>query len=189
MRKHILYLASGNSSRFGENKLLHPWQGKPLFLWGLETLEALTQDRRDCTLTVVSRYEAIRQTAREKGIRAVDCPESRQGVSYTIRAGIQALGEIPGEDCLLFVVADQPRLRGASVERLLSAADRGVKAASLCWGSQPGNPTLFSAALVPELLALEGDRGGRKILNRHGCVWIPAEAAEELADIDTAADL
>ncbi len=189
MRKHILFLASGSSRRFGENKLLFEKDGKPLFLWSLEMLHALAEGRKDCDLTVVSRYETIRQRAGQMGIFAVDSPESEQGISRTIQAGIFALGQVPEEDYLLFVVADQPRLRKRSVENLLALADSHVSCGSLCHEGRPGNPTLFSAALIPELLALEGDTGGRAVLKRHDCVFVPAEAEEELLDIDTKEDL
>ncbi len=66
-----MYLASGSSRRFGSNKLLHEVDGQPMYLWGLEMLQALVHARKDCTLTVVSRYEEIRTAARSRGIAAV----------------------------------------------------------------------------------------------------------------------
>ncbi len=189
MRKHILYLASGSSRRFGENKLLYHKDGKPLFLHTLEMLHKLVQDREDCTLTLVSRYEEIRRTAVSLGIAAVDSPKSEKGMSFTIKAGIHALGTIPAEDYLLFAVADQPKLRQSSVENLLALAESGITCASLCFGDQPGNPTLFSANLIPELMALEGDTGGRAVLRRHNCIFVQAESRDELQDIDRKADI
>ncbi len=189
MRKHILYLASGSSRRFGENKLLYPKNGKPLFLHGLEMLQELTAAREGCTLTVVSRYAAIRERAAAMGIAAADSPESEKGISYTIRAGIQSLGQLGEEDFLLFVVADQPNLTRGSVEKLLAQAKVGTEGASLCWHGCPGNPTLFSVKLVPELLALEGDTGGRSVLRRHTCIFVEAESGRELEDIDTRQDI
>ncbi len=184
MAEHILYLASGSSRRFGGNKLLHPLEDKPMFLHGLETLRQAAQTRKNCTVTVVSRYPEIRESARAMGLAAVDSPQSEQGISYTIKAGLQALGPLAPGDFVLFAVADQPRLRASSVIRLLEAARPGVLCASLCWQDRPGNPTLFSAALVPELMALEGDTGGRAVLKRHPCLSIQAEDSRELEDID-----
>ncbi len=79
------------------------------------------------------------------------------------------------------MVADQPWLTEKSVERLLTVEG---ECASLCWEDHPGNPTLFSASLVPELLSLTGDAGGRAVLRRHCCVFVPAYSARELKDID-----
>ncbi len=184
MRKHLIYLASGSSRRFGSNKLLHLLDGKPMFRYGLETLAAVASRQENCTLTVVSRYAEIRETAQSLGIRAVDSPESAKGISHTIKAGLKALPIAP-EDYLLFQVADQPWLTERSLERLLALAGEGVECASLCHGTRPGNPTLFSAKLLPELLALEGDTGGRAVLKRHKCVFVEAQTERELEDVDT----
>ncbi len=184
MRKHILYLASGSARRFGSNKLLHIYEGKPLFQWGLETLVRATQGDADCTLTVVSRYEQIRQAARSMGVRAVDSPRSSEGISHTIRAGLDALEDPKPEDFLLFAVADQPWLTESTVKRLLEKASDGVLCASVYWGDRPGNPTLFSARLILELRELEGDTGGRTVLRRHDCIPVSADSERELEDID-----
>ncbi len=191
MMWHILYLASGNSRRFGSNKLLTPVLGKPMVCHGLDILCGLVEKRRDCTLTVVSRYTEIQQIARQRGVPAVDSPESEHGISYTIRAGLDALRSIDPEDFVVFVVADQPYLTEATVERLLDVAQEGVDAAMVSWGGRTGNPTMFSARLIPELRALQGDQGGRIVLNRYRatCRIVAADDERELMDIDRKNDL
>ncbi len=190
MKIHMIYLASGSSRRFGGNKLLCPFAGKPLYRWGLDVLACVAAERNDCDLTVVSRYPEIRDAAAALGAQTADCPESELGVSYTIKAGLRALqgaveASLAPEDFLLFVVADQPKLTAASVERLLACARDGAECAALCHGDRLGNPVLFGAHLAPELLALEGDTGGKAVLRRHDCVRVPAGSVEELEDVDT----
>lgn len=188
---HILYLAAGSGSRFGKNKLLAPFRQKPLFTWGLDTLAELVRRRSDCRLTVVSRYPEILHAAKARGIAAVNSPLSEQGISFSIRAGIEAAGPFEKDDFLLFVLSDQPRLTIQSLERMLAAAKPGTLGATACFEGTPGSPTLFSAQLVPELLALEGDKGGRCVLNRHPGQTVQVElcSAEELWDVDTPRDL
>lgn len=183
---HILYLAAGRGARFGSNKLLHPLEGKPLFRHGLDRLLAITARREETALTVVSRYPEILSYARERGAKAVDSLDSEKGVSHTIRAGLQALPPLSPADFLLFVVADQPWLRADTLEAMLSAARPGLLGATAAFGERVGNPTLFSAPLVPELLALEGDQGGRKVLHRHreACLLVQVSRERELWDID-----
>ena len=186
--KHILFLASGNSLRFGENKLLHVLDGKPLYRHGLDMLAELAHERDDCTLTVVSRYAAVRAGAQALGVRAVDSPESEKGLSYTIRAGLDAL-DLQDGDFIVFVVADQPYLTKETVARLLDAAKPGVRMARVVFGERRGNPNLFCAALVPELYALRGDEGGRELLRGADCVLVQTGSERELYDVDTAQDL
>lgn len=187
MIKHIFYLASGNSKRFGqegENKLLYPINGKPMYLHGLSTLKKCLENRNDCTLTVVSQYEEIRLGARQMGIRAVDSPDSVRGVSYTIKTAIGSLEMIAEEDFLLFVVSDQPNLTKKSINKLLDCANLVAKNACLSWKGRLGNPVLFSAKYLSELLQLEGDQGGKAILKKYPYTLLEAESEQELIDID-----
>lgn len=185
MNKHIIYLAAGNSRRFGSNKLLHITQGKPLYQHGLDMLMEFCRKHTDCTLLVVSQYEEILHQAEKCGIRAVYSPLSVKGMSYTIRAALQALGDIPEEDFLIFAVADQPCLSEHTMGKLIECASSGVETASVAYGDRPGNPAMFSVGLIPELLSLQGDEGGRKIIRRHACTYIQVQDERELMDIDT----
>lgn len=183
---HLILLAAGSSRRFGKNKLLVPFHGKPLFAWGLAALNEVCQQRGDCTLTVVSRYPEIWEAAQALGAQAVDSPESEKGQSYSIRAGLQSLGRVEEEDSLLFLPADQPWITPKTISRLLDAAGPDTWTATAAFGERVGTPTLFSARLLPDLMALEGDRGGRKLMGRPGqaCLVVQAGSERELDDVD-----
>ena len=228
---HIIYMAAGNSRRFGnENKLLQNWKGKPLYLHTFEKLLLIREKEPEkISLTVVTQYpEICREVQNQPGVNAVFCKESRLGVSYTIKAGIRAVGEIYDSvkkkiclvqeahdfvrkehcfvknessferktehvrtwDYLMFTVADQPNLSEQSIEALIGAAvmqDRSAKQSSfsLRCGEQVGNPGMFRADLIPELMQLEGDKGGRSVLKKHECCYVEIENEEEFSDIDT----
>ena len=135
------------------------------------------------------------------------------GASYTIRAGIEAVisqdpasgqakaGQpmIGEKDYLMFMVADQPHLTLDSVRKLIHAAVSREQAAasgslaeecsrsetlSLCCGSTPGNPCMFRTDLIPELMTLTGDQGGRKVLKQHYCQYVDISDESELEDVD-----
>ena len=57
---------------------------------------------------------------------------------------------------------------------------------SVCHGETPGNPVWFSRKYLPDLRALSGDQGGRKILKKHPkeIRWYPVAHAKELEDVD-----
>ncbi|MBT8336600.1 MAG: NTP transferase domain-containing protein, partial [Gemmatimonadetes bacterium] len=50
-----------------------------------------------------------------------------------------------------------------------------------------GNPVAWSRAHFAEILALEGDRGARDLLDRHaaGVIEVPVDDAGVLRDVDT----
>ena len=57
---------------------------------------------------------------------------------------------------------------------------------SVCHGETPGNPVWFSRKYLPDLRALSGDQGGRKILKKHPeeIRWYPVAHAKELEDVN-----
>ena len=132
---HVILLAAGSSRRFGGNKLLAPWRGRPLYRYGLHTLAAVCAARADAALLVVTNTPAIAQAAAACGAHAVPSPHSAQGQSASIRAGLDAAGPLAPGDFLLFAVADQPLLRAATVHRLLDLAVPGTWGATAACGA------------------------------------------------------
>ena len=87
----------------------------------------------------------------------------------------------------MFFVADQPFLKKNTVEEFVSAffkTDRGIGCIS--YDGKSGNPVIFHERYVPELLKIEGDKGGKSVVNQHledvFLFEIPDEI--ELKDID-----
>lgn len=186
----VIQLAAGASRRFGSDKLLAPYHGRPLYRFGLETLAAACAGRAEAGLTVVTNNPTIAADAAVLGARVVPSPQAALGQSYSIRAALDGVGSLGEGDFLLFVVADQPGLRPATIRRFLDAAVPGCGGATAVCGDRVGNPVLFPATLARALRALEGDQGGRKVLNQSPgpILAIPCEAAE-LRDIDRPDDL
>ena len=225
---HIIYMAAGNSRRFGSNKLFYELDGKPMYRHLLERLVEI-KDRYNklknaesnnpvIDITVVTRYrEILDYCSSIPDCHAVLSPDSEKGISYTIKAGIMAVHEqkktgmqmgqssvwqkkpeknsgslhntAETEDYYMFAVADQPYLKSQSVIKLI---DRVLKntggkrlAFSLRCGDAVGNPCVFNSSLIPQLLSLEGDKGGRSVAKKHDCVYVDIADERELMDIDT----
>ena len=197
---HIIYMAAGNSRRFGSNKLFYELDGKPMYRHLLERLieikdryNKLKSDSPVIDITVVTRYrEILDYCSSIPDCHAVLSPDSEKGISYTIKAGIMAVQEQKKtgmQDYYMFAVADQPYLKSQSVIKLI---DRVLKntggkrlAFSLRCGDAVGNPCVFNSSLVPQLLSLEGDKGGRSVAKKYDCVYVDIADERELTDIDT----
>lgn len=188
MRRHIIYLAAGNSRRFGSNKLLREYQGKPLYQHGLDMLLKVTETEKDISLTVVTQYREIEKELKKRKIRVILNEESKKGISYSIRAGIRSVEPVAEEDYVMFVVADQPHLTAKTVLRLMECADKETETASVRYGERLGNPVLFSMRFKEELLSLEGDQGGRAVMRKHHCRYVRASDEKELLDMDVEED-
>ena len=211
---HIIYMAAGNSRRFGSNKLFYELDGKPMYRHLLEHLIEI-KDRYNklknaesnntvIDITVVTRYrEILDYCACIPDCHAVLSPDSEKGISYTIKAGIMAVQEqkkpektsgslhntAEPEDYYMFAVADQPYLKSQSVIKLIDKVleNKGNKRLvfSLHCGDAVGNPCVFHSSLIPQLLSLEGDKGGRSVAKKYDCVYVDIADERELMDIDT----
>ena len=93
------------------------------------------------------------------------------------------------EDYYMFAVADQPYLKSQSVIKLIDKAleNKGNKRLvfSLRCGDTVGNPCVFHSSLIPQLLSLEGDKGGRSVAKNYDCVYVDIADERELMDIDS----
>lgn len=92
------------------------------------------------------------------------------------------------EDYYMFAVADQPYLKSQSVIKLIDKVleNKGNKRLvfSLRCGDAVGNPCVFHSSLIPQLLSLEGDKGGRSVAKKYDCVYVDIADERELMDID-----
>ena len=93
------------------------------------------------------------------------------------------------EEYYMFAVADQPYLKSQSVIKLINKVLENTRnerlAFSLRCGTAVGNPCVFHSSLIPQLLSLEGDKGGRSVAKKHDCVYVDIADESELMDIDT----
>lgn len=177
MKIGCVILASGESVRFGSNKLLADFCGKPLLNHLLDALPG------GLVTVVVTRSAAVCELAKAKGFR---CLLHRQPeVRDTIRLGLSAL---PDTDGCLFCVGDQPLLTAETIKKVVDAyredATRIVRAA---YGDRQGNPVLFPPSLYSELETLAEGEAGVTVIRRHPDLvrTVQAAFAEELADVDT----
>lgn len=192
---HAIYLAAGFSRRFGANKLLTLLEDKPMYLHLLERLKKLQQEKKLQSLTVVTQYEEILDALQKQGIQAVKNEQSILGISSSLKLGLKTVlytwkqntKSQEKEHYYMFFVADQPFLKKQTIEEFLTAflrTKQGIGCVS--HEGKHGNPVIFHEKYLQELLELEGDKGGKRVLNRHleDVFVFEVEEEKELMDID-----
>lgn len=175
-----LVMAAGNASRFGENKLAARLDGKTLIE---RTLDALPEGLFWKTI-VVTQYEEVAQMACARDLICRFNAHPDWGISHTISLGTNELLE---SDAILYLVSDQPLLQGASISRVVQTwLENPEKIVGAAHEGRRGNPCIFPRRFYPELLALEGDRGGNFVIREHPECLLTVEIPElELTDVDT----
>jgi molybdenum cofactor cytidylyltransferase len=116
--------AAGMSTRLGRNKLLLPFKGQPLIAHAVDTLMASEVDE----IIVVLGHDAdqVREAIANKGVRFVENPDYRLGLSTSVRAGFAA---VPAQTTgIMIYLADQPLLEVGEVDFLIRALAEASKA-------------------------------------------------------------
>lgn len=177
-------MAAGNATRFGENKLHHTIDGKSLILRALEAVPA----NHVSPIVVVTQYPEIAELAKDFSFTPIINAHPEWGQSHSLKLGLRAMENC---DAVLFQVADQPLLRRETVEQLLDLyLHSPTSIAALSHDGIKGNPCIFPARFFEELLALEGDCGGRAVRKNHEEDVVTLEVPlEEVWDVDTPAAL
>lgn len=182
----LILLAAGNSVRYQGIKLLDVIDGKKMYLHIMDKMEKLFFAKR----IVVTQYDEIADMAEKRGYQVVINDHPEQGISSSLRLGLLELQKDKTVDGVLFSVCDQPYLSENTIRQIQEVCGK-TEARIVCagFGEQLGNPCAFHKDFFPELLALRGDVGGKRVIKAHmeECQVICAKTEKELIDIDVRA--
>ncbi len=177
-----IILASGLAKRMQREKLLLDVGG---MLMVERVISAAAGSKLDEVILIYRRDE-IREIAKHYSIRSVYNGKSQEGQSAAMKLGIAMSG--PDTDAFMFLVGDQPFLNIKTINTLIECFKQGDSpiVAPLYQGRR-GNPVIFSSALKQDLLGIEGDRGGRMLIERmpEKVKLVPIEESIEGLDVDT----
>jgi molybdenum cofactor cytidylyltransferase len=193
-----IILAAGSSSRMGagRHKLFLPLGERPVLIHVLEAV--LAAQTRPIILVLGHQAEQARSLLspylRLSDLQIVENPAYQQGMSTSLRAGLQALtgsSEYIAQDDIggaIILLGDQPLITTSIIDDLIATWQTGGKhIVAPLYNGKRGNPVLFSADLFPELAAVTGDEGGRRVIERHRQEIATVEVADAQAsfDVDT----
>jgi molybdenum cofactor cytidylyltransferase len=157
-------LAAGGATRMGGSKVTRLVGDRAMVARVVDA--ALASQLVDTIVVVGNEADRVRELLRGRSVRVVYNADYAQGQSTSLKAGLQAVEK--ERDGALFLLADQPFVTSALINRLIEAFARSKKAiVRPAVAGRPANPVLMPARLFPELLEETGDRGGRRVIERH----------------------
>jgi molybdenum cofactor cytidylyltransferase len=162
-------LAAGRSSRLGGDvpKQLLPWgEGNTLVGHAVDT--ALASQALAQVLVVTGyRGEEVASALVGRAMTIVANPDWPAGQSGGVQAALRALP--PHTSAVVFLLADQPDVRAATIDTLVQMHRTTLApvVAPQYQGNLRGNPVLFDRRTFHQLLALQGDVGGRSVIDRY----------------------
>ncbi len=182
-------LAAGTSSRMGAtNKLQLTYRGHTIIE---EVLEQLSNSKVDGILVVTGfESERIEETLRDYMTDRVSFVFNRGyrlGRAESVRCAIK---QIDGKtDAALFMVADKPGVTADLIDR---AIDRFINdRPAILYVETPagrGHPSIFSKKVFDNLLSMQGDHAGDRLLARYRDDTVKLEDDAEQIDVDNEAD-
>ncbi len=194
-RVAAVILAAGRSTRMGpQNKLLLPFQGKPLVL---HTVDAALASQVDSVIVVLG-HEADRvraalgdRTGGDRPVELVPNPLFTDGLSASLRAGVAVLPD--RVDAALVCLGDMPNVTAETLDRLI-AAYAPAEGRAICVPTvdgKRGNPVLWDRRFFADMGNLAGDVGAKHLigLNNDVVAEVAMAGSGTLTDIDTPADL
>jgi probable selenium-dependent hydroxylase accessory protein YqeC len=186
----VVVLAAGLSKRMGEDKLNLKFGDSPVFE---ATLKAILGADFDQVIVVTKPGSSTAAIAKSYNCQVVENRTPEQGLSSSLKAGLNAVSN--SNQGVLFALADQPLIKPELYRLLITHYRTNLKLVTCpLYRGKRGNPTIFDRRTWPALQQVEGDHGGRSIIET-----LAADRADQIAfvtvndpavitDLDTPAD-
>ena len=188
-KRTIVVLAAGRSERFGHglNKLAQPFGHSTVLAQTLAC--AIASHLRTVVVTTAAFVDVARSSVAARDVVVLAAVGSEGGaplgMGTSIAAGVAASPDSAG---WLVLPGDMPLLQPETLLAGARALDHHPVAYAQ-HGGRRGHPVGFAAELYPELTALSGDEGARRIIARYPAFAVERDDPGILADIDTEGDL
>jgi len=188
-----IYLAAGNSSRMGSNKLALPIGTMTVGSLALETALKSSLDK----VYIITKDEddadwLPAEMKLDTRCALIKCPTAHKGQSESLRYGIQqAQNDLM--DAVIIMLADQPFITVQMLEEMIACMKNNPACRFVATSCEQTimPPILFSSSMYNELLELHGDIGARAILQgdflQQGKL-LPCVDKRLVFDVDTEAD-
>lgn len=174
-------LAAGGSRRMGRPKQELKIGDKTLADMVIENIRASIADE---IILVIQPGLPLLNKDKHSCIKSVINEYWETGQSSSMKAGLKAVN--PKSSAVLFFMADQPMVDAGIINSLIMTFHEYKQPiVAPRYKGKNGSPVLFSRDLFSELLAVEGDKGGRDLLKRHAVEYIDIDSSLAGMDVDT----
>ena len=184
----IIILAAGTSSRLGRPKQTLEYNGESLLQH--TSRAAVNADLGPVVVVIGAREQEILADIKNELVATVINKDFAEGISSSIKTGLNFLlaNHKECEDIIL-MVCDQPHVDGKLLKNLRQAKIETKQPLIACSYTETiGVPALFDKTFFKDLLSLQGEEGGKKVLfdNFDSIATIPFPNG--FIDIDTISD-
>lgn len=183
----LIILAAGSSSRMGEPKQLLPFEGKTFLQCTIDA--ALGSQATSRVVVLGADKDEIKKSFRADTIPVIHNPDWEKGMASTMQKGLNYLTKYKVPDQVIILLCDQPFVHSGILDALIETQKTTGKGIVACRYSETlGVPVLFTKKYFPEILALKGSEGAKKLIFAHLDDVAEVDFPKGSVDIDTYED-
>lgn len=157
-----LIMASGFSRRMKTDKLLLELGGKTVLERVIDSCLYSNLDE----IILIYRKGEVKELAIKKGIKTVYNEHAHIGQSESVKIGVKNVED--NSNGVMFIVGDQPYLDSKTIDVLIDEFEKDQEKIVIpIYDGNKGNPTIFPISLKSQFRELDGDVGGKEIINRN----------------------
>ncbi len=183
----LIILAAGSSSRMGEPKQLLPFEGKTFLQCAIDA--ALGSQVTSRVVVLGADKDEIKKSFRADTIPVIHNQDWEKGMSSTMQKGLNYLTKYKVPDQVIILLCDQPFVHSGILDALIETQKATGKGIVACKYSETlGVPVLFTKKYFPEMLALKGSEGAKKLIYAHLDDVAEVDFPKGAVDIDTYED-
>ena len=182
----IIVCASGKSTRFTNDKLLHPLVNNKSILQ--TTLENIVQHTHlQCSVVIPPGQDDLLRVVNLTGANPLVMQPASNGLGETIAFAVKHFSHAVG---WMICLADMPFISPA-IYREIGEQFPLNKIIAPSYQNRQGHPVYFPKRFYPELIQLTGDKGGSAIVKRNqsDIRLLPVDESSVIEDIDSVSDL
>jgi molybdenum cofactor cytidylyltransferase len=184
-----IVLASGLSRRMGTSKMLLLYRQKTLVRYVIE--KSLNSVLDGVVVVINPMVEGLYKEVSIPGVKQViQNKDSHLGMSTSIKAGLTSLPQ--QVEAAVIVLGDQPEIYDDSINKVIETYRLNHKppiVQSRFLNNEKGHPVLFKRNMFPHLLKIDGDSGGKSVVQRCSKEIVFVEMNQmKIPDIDTFED-
>ncbi len=189
MKVTAIVLAAGASRRFGSPKLLARLAGRPVLERVLDA--AAAAGLMDVVVVLGTDSAAVIDAVTWRTERIRVNPRPMDGLSSSLRIGLDVAAEDPTVDAVLVLLGDQPSVRPEVIAAVLAAAETSAQPiVRVRYADDDApNPVLIRRVAWALAAGLSGDRGLGPMLTERADLVAEVGAPGSNPDIDTPEDL
>jgi len=160
-----ILLAAGKSSRFGSNKCLALLPNRTAM--GIQSANKLAAAVDEIICVIPPNNQALDRLFTESELKTVVCETADQGMSQSIKAGVQYFHLDTDVTAYVIALADMPLIEEKTYQSIVAQLREGASILLPIFEGKRGNPVGFNAKFNAELTTLQGDQGAKVLFQKY----------------------